>query len=429
MRAPALVLLLAITTGLGCGGVAEPPAKVPAALVVVKRPTECAVTQYRGDLSGARVGQWMTYKTEASGATVTHTVKVVADGWVEYWIDSLGYLWEVKAGRIATAWAALKNETSWTPIAVNQTETSELYLRATSGDGTKRVPAGEFACHWTETGINNSATRRWYSTGCGRLFQFVPESGGLVAIDAPGSKTWLDSQGENGTPTFDLPKAAARDWIEAFSDDFQRADGASLGEKWYEYEDQGVAITVEKGCCRFSGKCTGKPYFLTSLELDTPRANFRAFEVTLIPDQVAACEYGIAVLTSRPNTNPNASWMGLWLGFDLSGKLRRVLGDTISANSSILALVGNEMKAKLPDPKCVRLKIERGAMGNQGQTKCLNIYVWDPATSEYNLIEKNLMCLEGAGADYRVMIWGRCDKGASYSFYADDAKILEKKPK
>ncbi len=223
-----------------------------------------------------------------------------------------------------------------------------------------------------------------------------------------------------------------QEWLETIvrlDDRFEGRDGEVVGMNWYEFEDQGPKITVEKGRLHFLGLCIGKPYFLTSLERDTPRGTFQSFEVTLVPDQVGKCEYGIAVLTNRANTNPDTSWTGLWVGFDSAGKLRYHNGDTINANGGQIALTGTESKVAPPDPKMVRLKIERGVMGNQGQSKCLNIYVWNPAKNDYDVVMKDLQCLEGAGNDYRVMIWGRTDKNAEYSFYADNARILERTKK
>jgi tetratricopeptide (TPR) repeat protein len=220
-----------------------------------------------------------------------------------------------------------------------------------------------------------------------------------------------------------------QDWLETIvrlDDRFEGRDGPSVGAAWYEFEAAGVEITVAKGKCRFAGTMIGKPFEVTSMERDTPRGGFQSFEATLYPENVGRAEYGIAVLTQRPTTQNNAPWTGTAIGFDLQGKLRRSPWDSVTANGGQLAFSGLELKATIADPKAIRFKVERGVMGNRGQQKCLNVFLWNPALNDYELIDRDIPLVEGAGADYRVMIWTRCDKNVECAFAVDNVRILER---
>lgn len=190
------------------------------------KPDKCMSTQFTGDLTDAKVGQWMTYAMDANGTKMSYTVKVVgqddAGWWVEWWADMgsmcYGHLWVVKDGKIAKAWAAAKGDKTWTECKVEEPpsgtggNTDGPKPEMSEGDETKEVKAGSFSSHWICTKMDVSGStmesKIWYSKDCWKLYMHS-QHGGVVAMETSGaatSKTWLDAKGEDGKPTMDLPK-------------------------------------------------------------------------------------------------------------------------------------------------------------------------------------------------------------------------------
>jgi hypothetical protein len=187
------------------------------------KPTECMNTQFTGDLSAAKEGQWVTYVMDAGASKITNTVKIVGkDGgnwWVEHWMDmgsmAYGYLFVVGSDKkISKAWAAPKDGKEWTEITVKEPPKAGPAQDGPKptikeSDEKKEVKAGSFSCHKLDVTVNvqgkdyNSQT--WYSKDAWKIYM-GSEHGGLVAMEASGSKTTFDSKGEDAKPTIELPK-------------------------------------------------------------------------------------------------------------------------------------------------------------------------------------------------------------------------------
>lgn len=186
-------------------------------------PTEVPNSMFQGDVADAKEGRSMTYVMEAGGSKTTTTIKVVGkDGdnaWVEYWMDmgsmAYGYLFVVgKDKKISKAWAAPKDGKEWKEIKV-----TEPPKAGPAGDGPKptikesdekkEVKAGAFQSHKLDVTVNvqgkdyNSLS--WFSKDVWKLYS-GNEHGGLVAMEASGSKTWLEAKAEDAKPTIELPK-------------------------------------------------------------------------------------------------------------------------------------------------------------------------------------------------------------------------------
>ena len=71
------------------------------------------------------------------------------------------------------------------------------------------MKAGAFQSHKMDVTVNiqgkdyNSLS--WFSKDVWKLYS-GSEHGGLVAMEASGSKTWLDAKAEDAKPTIELPK-------------------------------------------------------------------------------------------------------------------------------------------------------------------------------------------------------------------------------
>jgi hypothetical protein len=179
------------------------------------KPDSCIETQFGGDLSGAKTGQWVAYVTEAGGSKMTTKIIVVGDGWVEWWMEgamTYGHLFEIKDKKIVNAWAAAKDDKEWTKIKVNPAPTGggdAPKPTIKESDESKEVKAGKFACHRMDVTVNvqgkDYKSTSWYSKDASRLYAGT-EHGGLVAMEAEGSKTWFDAKGEDGKATIEMPK-------------------------------------------------------------------------------------------------------------------------------------------------------------------------------------------------------------------------------
>ena len=191
------------------------------------KPTTAMSNQFTGDLTGAKVGQYAAYTSEAGGSKTTTTIKVVGTSgdstWVEQWMDAgtmtYGYLFAVgKDKKISKAYAAAKGDTAWTEIKVNEppkpaeAKGDAPKPKVVEGDEKKTVTAGEFAAHKIETTVNvqgkDYTSTAWYAKDAPTLY-VASDKGGLVAMEGSGSKTWLEAKGDDAKPTLDLPGAPA----------------------------------------------------------------------------------------------------------------------------------------------------------------------------------------------------------------------------
>jgi len=186
-------------------------------------PTEVPNSMYQGDLADAKEGRWMTYVSEAGGSKTSTTIKVVGkDGdntLVEYWMDmgsmAYGYLFSVaKDKKITKAWAAPKDGKEWKEIKVTEPPKAGPAGDAPKptikeSDEKKEVKAGAFQSHKLDVTVNVGGkdynSQSWFSKDVWKLYTGA-EHGGLVAMEASGSKTSLDGKGEDGKPTIELPK-------------------------------------------------------------------------------------------------------------------------------------------------------------------------------------------------------------------------------
>ena len=209
----ALVVAVATATGLGCGmlpGMGGSGGSF--------KPAECYNTQFGGDLSSAKEGQYVTYATEAGGSKTSQTVKIVGkeggDWLVEQWMDmgsmAYGMLFQIGGDKkIKKAWAAAKGDKEWTSITVKETPASPT----TEGEKPeikessekKEVKAGTFDCKRIDVKGKNYAATTWFSKDAPKIY-IGGENGGAVAMEAAGSKTSLEAKGDDAKPTIELPK-------------------------------------------------------------------------------------------------------------------------------------------------------------------------------------------------------------------------------
>jgi len=196
--------------GMGGGAGAYTPAEVPN-------------NMYQGDLGDAKEGRWMTYVTEAGGSKVSTTVKVVGkDGGntlIEYWMDmgsmAYGFLFVVGGDKkISKAWAAPKDGKEWKEIKVTEPPKAGPAGDAPKptikeSDEKKDVKAGSFQSHKLDVTVNVGGkdynSQSWFSKDVWKLYT-GGDHGGLVAMEAAGSKTGLEAKGEDAKPTIEIPK-------------------------------------------------------------------------------------------------------------------------------------------------------------------------------------------------------------------------------
>jgi hypothetical protein len=217
-RFMALVVALAASTATACGGLPGMGGGSGGGF----KPAECISTQFAGDLSAAKEGQFVTYVSDNSGNKMTQTVKVVgkdgSDWLVEHWMDmgsmAYGYLFQIGGDKkIKKAWAAAKGDKEWTSITVKEPPP------AGNADGPKptikessekkEVKAGTFDCKRIDMTVKvqdkDFQTVSWFSKDAPRLYT-GGEHGGAVAMEAAGSKTWLEAKGDDAKATIELPK-------------------------------------------------------------------------------------------------------------------------------------------------------------------------------------------------------------------------------
>ena len=220
------------------------------------------------------------------------------------------------------------------------------------------------------------------------------------------------------------------DWLETivrWDERFEGVDGEKAGVGWFEYDMDGVKITQEKGRCKFAGTYIAKDFMPTTLEREVPREHFLSFEATLVSEKTTGTDWGVSVLYNHTANDAKAAWIGIWVGFDTTGKLRRVTSGS-NTEGFQLALSGQEVKVQPVAGKPVRIKLERGLTGQANSQKCWNIHLYNWDKGEYELAEGGIVFPDGQGVgkEYRVAIFGKCQKNSDFIFYADNVRILER---
>jgi hypothetical protein len=183
------------------------------------KPTEVYENQCAGDLSGAKVGQSVTYATEPGGMKTT--VKVVGKEGdallIENWTEgpaSYGLLLKVSNKKIVEAYAAAKDDKEWTKITVKEppkAQAGETPKSTTKeSDEKKDVKAGSFSCRKLDTTTTIQGkdynSLLWYSKDVPKL-HMASDHGGLVAMESSGSKTVLESKADDAKPSaLEMPK-------------------------------------------------------------------------------------------------------------------------------------------------------------------------------------------------------------------------------
>ena len=187
------------------------------------KPTEVMNNQFPGDLSAAKEGQYVTYVADNSGNKMTQTVKVVgksgSDWWVEHWMDmgsmAYGFLYQIGGDKkIKKAWAAAKGDKQWTSITVKEPPAAQAGGDAPKptikeSNEKKEVKAGAFDSKRLDVTVNvqgkDYQSTTWYSKDVPKIYMGA-EHGGVVAMEASGTKTWLEAKGDDAKPTIELPK-------------------------------------------------------------------------------------------------------------------------------------------------------------------------------------------------------------------------------
>jgi len=183
------------------------------------KPAEVMDSAFMGDLGDAKPGKSVTYVTTPGDMKVT--VKVVGkDGdavLVEHWTEmpsmSYGLLYKVGSDKkVKEAYAAAKDDKEWTKITVKETPKPQGGAEGQKpeikeSDEKKEVKAGNFASRRIDVKGSNYSSTSWYSKDVPKLYMFSPEHGGVVAMEAAGSKTSLEAKADDAKASpIEMPK-------------------------------------------------------------------------------------------------------------------------------------------------------------------------------------------------------------------------------
>lgn len=182
------------------------------------KPTEVYDSAFAGDLKDAKVGTSVTYLMQP-GDTKT-TVKVVGKEGdltlVETWMESahMNYGTLLKVGgdkKVKEAYAAAKDDKEWTKITVKETPKGAAgdapKPEIKESDEKKEVKGGNFSSRRIDMKGSNWSSTVWYSKDVPKLHMASPEHGGLVAMEAGGSKTTLEAKATDAKASaLEMPK-------------------------------------------------------------------------------------------------------------------------------------------------------------------------------------------------------------------------------
>jgi hypothetical protein len=182
------------------------------------KPAEVMDSAFVGDLADAKPGKSVTYVTTPGDMKVT--VKVVGKEGdlllIEHWTEmpsmSYGLLYKVSGEKkVKEAYAAAKDDKEWTKITVKETPKAQggegQKPEIKESDEKKEVKAGNFSSRRIDVKGSNYASTAWYSKDVPKLYMFSPEHGGMVAMEASGSKTSLEAKADDAkASTIEMPK-------------------------------------------------------------------------------------------------------------------------------------------------------------------------------------------------------------------------------
>lgn len=211
---------------------------------------------------------------------------------------------------------------------------------------------------------------------------------------------------------------------------FEREPGRTVGHNWVEADEKyGISITLENapgrgGRARFAGRQAIVSWGATTLSREFPGEHFQALEVTLYPERMGQAECGVSLYHSKQGE----SWVGFHVGLDRAGKLWVLLAGSESQHMDRRDMSTGWMPLKPapPDPREVRLRIERG---ERNRAAHFTVYVWEPAAARWAPATKEVpVNLAGARGPWRVSIFGRAPDGQEYVFEVDNVRIYERIP-
>jgi hypothetical protein len=211
---------------------------------------------------------------------------------------------------------------------------------------------------------------------------------------------------------------------------FEREPGRTVGHNWIEADEKyGISITLENvagrgGRVRFAGRQAIVSWGATTLSREFSGENFQALEVTLYPERMAQAECGVSLYHSRQGE----SWVGFHVGLDRAGKLWVLPSgsETQHMDRRDMSTGWMPIKEAPPDPREVRLRIERG---ERNRAAHFTVYVWNPAAARWTPATREIpVNLAGARGPWRVSIFGRAPDGQEYVFEADNVRIYESIP-
>lgn len=210
---------------------------------------------------------------------------------------------------------------------------------------------------------------------------------------------------------------------------FEREPGRTVGHNWIEADEKyGISITLESaagrgGRARFAGRQAIVSWGVTTLSREFPGEHFQALEATLYRERMGQAECGVSLYHSKQGE----SWIGFHVGLDRAGKLWVLpAGSEAHMDRRDMSTGWMPVKDAPPDPREVRLRIERG---ERNRAAYFILQVWNPAAGRWTPVTRELpVNLAGARGPWRVSIFGRAPDGQEYVFEVDNIRVYEQLP-
>ena len=208
---------------------------------------------------------------------------------------------------------------------------------------------------------------------------------------------------------------------------FEREASKSLGGQWIESDEKyGVEMGIEQapgrgGRARFSGKQAIAAWGVTMFGRNISSAGFHALEATLYPESDGA-EYGLCLFTSAQGDTR----MGFVVGLDATGRLRfhPSASDPRDLDRKDMALGWQEIRAALPDPKEIRIRLTRG---EKNKAQNLTVSLWDPRKGEWLAVQKDIPApLPTNRGDWRIAVFARGPLNHEVKLGVDNIRVYER---
>lgn len=204
---------------------------------------------------------------------------------------------------------------------------------------------------------------------------------------------------------------------------FTRDNAPDVGGGWIESDRKyNVAVTLEGGRARFSGRQSIADMGITTMERPIHAENFEMVEITFFPEKFERTEFGLSLYYMQAGQQRS----GFHVGMDTNGKMRftGMRPEQDMDRKDMNDPGWTEIKTPLPDPKRITLRIVKG---EKNRVSTLSVHYLDAAKNEWIEAQKDVGIAGGvARGTWSISVFTRAWKEKEVGIAVDDIRVYER---